>query len=179
MWHPRAMAPTRRQVLGLVPALAVGLTVSKETLAASMTQPKRCGGLDYPKDPDQWDGMTPMIRNIMRHAWRTGDKILSADDPMLRRIGFVAVRDEVKGEKGPVTGRWWLRIVDACRPERPEDDPRNNPPLWEFLGGSAWCKSSGRSALAKRITRWAELCRMPCRVVLGERPNVRYIIPFK
>jgi len=121
-----------------------------------------------------------MIRDIMRHAWRTGDKVLSADDPMLRRIGFVAVRDEVKGEKGPVTGRWWVRVADACKPRQPEDDPRNDPALWEFMGGSAWCKSSGRSALARKITRWAELCRMPIpNLVPGERPNVRYIAPFR
>jgi len=171
------MTLTRRQALALVPALAIGTTVSKEALAASMAQPKRCGGLDYPRDPDQWDGMAPMIRNIMRHAWRTGDKILCADDPMLRRVGFVAVRDEVEGKKGPVIKRWWVRIVDACLPKQPEADPRRYPALWEFMGENAWCASTGRSALAKRINRWAYLCRSPSNPALGQLPHGRLVLP--
>ncbi len=157
------MSLTRRQALALVPALAVGTTVAKEAEGVE-------------RSPNQWDAITPMVRNIMRHAWKTGHLILSADEPLDLRIGYVAVC-EIEELQGPVTRQWWMSAKGPGYRFLPEQDRPGRPKLHDFIS-HGWCRTTDtRAKLARKINRWAELCRRPSNPAPGQPPHGRLILP--
>lgn len=165
------MGLTRRQAITLVPTLAFGAfgatVTTKEALAASMIQPKRCGGLDY----QEWDSIAPMVRSIMRHAWETGDTIFSADIATLRRIRFIATR----GPAGPRTRVWWLDMAGVPTRKLAPEPP--DPGLSAALGPGWFRDAESRAAACREINRWAELCRRPSNPCLGEPPYGCLVLP--
>lgn len=70
-----------------------------------------------PVCPDEWVSFTHMYADMLLHVERTGDKLLSADDPRNLRVGWVAY-DETISPYAPQSREWTIPIIKLARPSK-------------------------------------------------------------
>ncbi len=146
---------TRRQALTLAAAtLAVGTTLTKpvaakltkaqwrvllkdpafkQRVAASMAQPKRCGGLDYTNE--RFENFQDLLVSLIKHARKTGDKIIQANEPHNRLFKWMAVPQDGgwPSKDCPINHRWEIHISKIVVTGN-RMDPRFNAAIEKVVG---------------------------------------------
>lgn len=171
------MKLTRRQALTLAAAtLAVGMTLAKpvaakltkaqwwallkdpafrQRVAASMVQPKRCGGLDY---NERYENLQDLLVGVIRHAQETDDIILEANEPHNLLFRWIAVPKDGGWPDAdcPITKTWAIMqghiIVTGNRM-----DPRFKDAIIKVAGKGWWMTGERR----RNLNAKAHLVRIP------------------
>lgn len=134
------MKPTRRQALALVPAIAIGTTVASEVPAkmihlGPINKRPTCFDFDGLRDSQRFDNFQDLLVAVIKHAKKTGDKILEANEPHRRVFGWIAVPKDGgwPSDNCPINHRWEITQTKIAVTGN-RMDPRFNAAIEKAVG---------------------------------------------